>query len=150
MNFSHKKYFHFITKYFEMFLNFPKEHFERHRYLVVEAILVPKLQQPLELPEDGVDDLPLPPGLGVVLEVGEEAAHRHQHRLRLAVRAGHRQRARQAAAGGRGDRLPRHQARVLEYLTEHLRKNIWNIAKNISVKIIGDFTFQDVEKDICT
>ena len=139
MNFSHKKYFHFITKYFEMFLNFPKEHFERHRYLVVEAILVPKLQQPLELPEDGVDDLPLPPGLGVVLEVGEEAAHRHQHRLGLAVRAGHRQGARQAAAGGRGDRLPRHQARVLEYLTEHLRKNIWNIAKNISVKIIGDF-----------
>ena len=139
MNFSHKKYFHFITKYFEMFLNFPKEHFERHRYLVVEAILVPKLQQPLELPEDGVDDLPLPPGLGVVLEVGQEAAHRHQHRLRLAVRAGHRQRARQVAAGGRGDRLPRHQARVLEYLTEHLRKNIWNIAKNISVKIIGDF-----------
>ena len=99
MNFSHKKYFHFITKYFEMFLNFPKEHFERHRYLVVEAILVPKLQQPLELPEDGVDDLPLPPGLGVVLEVGQEAAHRHQHRLSLAVRAGHRQGARQAAAG---------------------------------------------------
>ena len=139
MNFSHKKYFHFITKYFEMFLNFPKENFERHRYLVVEAILVPKLQQPLELPEDGVDDLPLPPGLGVVLEVGEEAAHRHQHLLGLAVRAGHRQRARQPATRGGGDRLPRHQARVLEYLTEHLRKNIWNIAKNIFIKIIGDF-----------
>ena len=139
MNFSHKKYFHFITKYFEMFLNFPKEHFERHRYLVVEAILVPKLQQPLELPEDGVDDLPLPPGLGVVLEVGEEAAHRHQHLLGLAVRAGHRQRARQPATRGGGERLPRHQARVLEYLTEHLRKNIWNIAKNIFIKIIGDF-----------
>ena len=122
-----------------MFLNFPKEHFERHRYLVVEAILVPKLQQPLELPEDGVDDLPLPPGLGVVLEVGEEAAHRHQHLLGLAVRAGHRQRARQPATRGGGERLPRHQARVLEYLTEHLRKNIWNIAKNIFIKIIGDF-----------
>ena len=139
MNFSHKKYFHFITKYFEMFLNFPKEHFERHRYLVVEAILVPKLQQPLELPEDGVDDLPLPPGLGVVLEVGEEAAHRHQHLLGLAVRAGHRQRARQPATRGGGERLPRHQARVLEYLTEHLRKNIWNFRKNIFIKIIGDF-----------
>ena len=139
MNFSHKKNFHFITKYFEMFLNFPKEHFERHRYLVVEAILVPKLQQPLELPEDGVDDLPLPPGLGVVLEVGEEAAHRHQHLLGLAVRAGHRQRARQPATRGGGDRLPRHQARVLEYLTEHLRKNIWNFRKNIFIKIIGDF-----------
>ena len=139
MNFSHKKYFHFITKYFEMFLNFPKEHFERHRYLVVEAILVPKLQQPLELPEDSVDDLPLPPGLGVVLEVGEEAAHRHQHLLGLAVRAGHRQRARQPATRGGGERLPRHQARVLEYLTEHLRKNIWNFRKNIFIKIIGDF-----------
>ena len=86
----------------------------------MKDVFIPKPQQSLELPERGVDHLPLPPGLRVVLEVRQVVPDLYEHPLGVAVRVDDRKVAHETALEVAGDVGPGHEARVLEYLAKDL------------------------------
>ena len=86
----------------------------------MKNILIPQPQQSLELPERGVDHLPLPPCLSVVLEIRQVVPDLYQHPLGVTVGVNDREVAHQAALEVAGDVGPGHEARVLEDLAKDL------------------------------